>query len=321
MRKRGFTLVELLVVIAIIGILVALLLPAVQTAREAARRIQCVSNMKNIGLALHNHHSAKNVFPMGFVAQPKREEAWGWSTFILPYLEEATIYEQLGVDEQRLADYFIANRRTDVSTSQTPLPIFRCATDTTPDLLPGSGDGDRHFRGNNTPRGYEPPTSNYIGVKGIYDNRCKDEDLESCKNTGVFFGNSKISIRKITDGTSHTMMVGERDFRCKAGTWLGVRNPRGAGMFGSHMMIARVSIRFNFPLTGAHNTCTEGFSSSHTGGGNFTFADGSVRFVSNDIDFNNGRYTPDPRRYPNLDYGLYQRLGCRDDGLTIEGSP
>src|SRR5690348_15993690 len=95
MWSRGFTLVELLVVIAIIGILVALLLPAIQAAREAARRAQCQSNMKNISLAVLNYESSKKKFPPGFVSTPPATETWGWAAFILPYLEEQGVYDQL----------------------------------------------------------------------------------------------------------------------------------------------------------------------------------------------------------------------------------
>ena len=98
----AFTLVELLVVIAIIGILVALLLPAIQAAREAARRAQCQSNLKNIALALQNYHTAKKRFPIGFVPQPDAVEAWAWSTFTLPYLEEQTIYDRMRPSETYL---------------------------------------------------------------------------------------------------------------------------------------------------------------------------------------------------------------------------
>ncbi len=316
--RGGFTLVELLVVIAIIAMLVTLLLPAVNAAREAARRTQCTNNVRNIALGLHNYHSAHGVFPPGFISQANRTEAWGWPTFTLPFLEEVALYDALGVSEQRLADLFIANRGLEspgVRLTQTTLSLFRCASDSTPPLLPGSGPGDRHFRGLNTPAEYEPPTSNYMGLKGFHDNRCPEGDKQSCSNTGIFFGDSEVSIPKIVDGTSKTFMIGERDFRCKSGTWLGSRNPPGAGMFGSYMLIARTSIRFNFPLSGAHNTCTEGFSSAHQGGGFFAFCDGSVHFISSDIDFNNGR-----GGYPNQEMGVYQRLGSRNDELVIDTS-
>ena len=313
-RRSGFTLVELLVVIAIIAMLVTLLLPAVQAAREAARRTQCVNNIRNLALGLHNYHSAQSVFPPGFDSQTNRTEAWGWSTYTLPFLEEGALHDTLGVGEQRLADFFRDNKpgSPKFSAAVTPLALFRCTSDITPELLPGTGQGARHFRGNNTPGGYEPPTSNYMGSKGYFDNRCPPGDPISCKNTGIFYGDSKITVAKITDGTSKTFMLGERDFRCKAGTWIGARNPPGAGMYGTYMLIARSNLRFNFPLTGAHNTCTEGFSSAHEGGGNFAYADGSVHFLSNDIDFNNGR-----GGYPNNLMGVYQRLGSRNDGLPV----
>ena len=118
---RGFTLVELLVVIAIIGVLVALLLPAVQAAREAARRAQCQSAMKNIALAILNYESANNELPVGAVGQPKDTEGWSWSTLTLPYMEQQATYNQLRPSstflnppdgarsgKRNLADLFIA---------------------------------------------------------------------------------------------------------------------------------------------------------------------------------------------------------------------
>lgn len=316
-RRNGFTLVELLVVIAIIGILVALLLPAVQKAREAAQRMQCANNMRNVALGLHNYHSARGVFPPGFNIQETKEESWGWTTYTLPYLEESALYEQLGVNEQTLSEFFMKNKGTaNMQAAQTPLSIFRCATDTTPDLLPGKinepGNRDRHFRGNQTPQGYEPPTSNYVGLKGLGDKGCPPKNPKICENNGIFYGGSKVRIGKISDGTSKTFLIGERDNRCKAGTYIGSRNPPGSGMWGSYMLIARTSMRFNYPITGDHNTCAEAFSSAHTAGGNFAYADGSVHFVSEDIDFDNGKGLQ-----PNAFMGVYQRLGCRNDGLPV----
>ena len=342
--SHGFTLVELLVVIAIIGVLAALLLPAIQAARGAARRIHCQSNMKNIALALVNYHDTHGLFPPGFIGQARRTEAWGWPVFVLPQLEEQGLYDALGVKDRRLADLFRAagNRSNapEIKLVQTSLPIFRCPSDTTPKLLPNEGqaqnDRDRHFRGRNTPPGFKPPTSNYMGLKGFWDNRCEWTGTRShqdrCDSNGILFGNSRVRQRHITDGTTKTFLIGERDLRCKAGTWIGSRNPPGAGMFGSYMLIARSSLKINHPSTGHHNTCTEGFSSSHSGGAYFAMCDGSVHFIVDYIDFDNGpnelrpsgsyrqletEWT-DPDTGATRDLGLFQRLGIRNDGLAIE---
>jgi prepilin-type N-terminal cleavage/methylation domain-containing protein len=321
-HRAGFTLVELLVVIAIIGILIALLLPAVQAAREAARGANCRSNMKNIALGLHNYHGTHNTFPPGFMRQDKREESWSWPSFTLPFLEQQSLYNALGVDNRRLADLFIAAggdlKSPEIALVQTSLPIFRCPSDSTPPLLPNKQNGDRHFEGNNTPNGFEPAASSYMGLRGFRDARCEPTGpIEQCATRGIFHGNSDVGFRRITDGTSNTFLVGERDFRCKSGSWIGSRNPEGPDMYSCYYVVARVSIKFNHPTTGAHNTCTEGFSSAHPGGGFFALCDGSVRFISENIDFNNGA-NPRDQLITMAELGLYQRLGIRDDGLSVE---
>ena len=114
--RIGFTLVELLIVIAIIGILIALLLPAVQAAREAARRAQCAGNFKQVGVALHNYHSAHETFPAGYIQlDPRRDPAcgpvarsfyngWGWGTFLLPFLEQQQVYDMIDFSYPRFFD-------------------------------------------------------------------------------------------------------------------------------------------------------------------------------------------------------------------------
>ncbi len=365
---RGFTLVELLVVIAIIGILVALLLPAIQAAREAARRAKCQSNLKNISLALLNYHTARKHFPPGFVSTGSGAiEAWAWSTFTLPYLEEQAVYDRLRpsdtflepVDGARkgkrnLADVFAA-ANSDVSELvplQTPLPIFRCPSDTTPDLIPvpnppdplktrfvDTGSWERHFNGLYAPTGFQPSTSNYVGSKGMINSGCTGSvvsgrwvpDQHRCNNNGVFYGNSSVAIKQITDGTSKTFIVGERDKFCLAATWIGVRNPAGPDSWSSNWDMAHVFFKLNYPSTGNHNTCTETFSSAHPGGGYFGFCDGSVRFISDDINSDvignsAGCYdTPPSSSLPciaqsgTLSIGIYQRLAWRNDGLVISG--
>jgi prepilin-type N-terminal cleavage/methylation domain-containing protein len=346
-RKRSaFTLVELLVVIAIIGVLVALLLPAIQAAREAARRANCQSNLKNIALALLNYHTAQKRFPLGFVSQPDRTEAWGWTTYTLPNLEEQALYDALDPSQRRLADLFIAGRTdpSQISLVQTPLAIFRCPTDDTPALWPidgssraprttDTGQWERHFNGDNTPTNFQPPASNYIANRGFIDIGCPRDlaapaavwkpDPERCNNNGIFFGNSRIAIKRIPDGTSHTFLLGERDRYCLGATWIGARNPPGADMFGSAMLLGRVSLKLNHPVTGDHQTCTEGFSSAHPGGAFFAFCDGSVHFISDDIEYddagNQRNILPKnfkPQQF-GLTIGIYQRLGVRNDDLPV----
>jgi prepilin-type N-terminal cleavage/methylation domain-containing protein len=365
-RGYGFTLVELLVVIAIIGILVALLLPAIQAAREAARRAKCQSNMKNLALALQNYHSAKQRFPIGFVPQPDSVEAWAWSTFTLPYLEEQSIYDRMRPSEtyltpvdgtrtgkRNLADMFVAaaSNPKELEPLQAPLSIFRCPSDSTPDLIPKytgalapakspcakgrpfpSEDWERSFIGANTGGDFQPSTSNYMGSKGIINSNCPVGNQARCNNNGIFFGNSQVSMKQITDGTSKTFIVGERDRFCLAGTWIGVRNPLGPDSWSSNWAMAHVGYPLNYSCTGAHDTCTEGFSSAHKGGGFFGFCDGSVRFISDDINSdmigNNLAcfYTPPPSTQACFSadisgkpIGVYQRLAWRNDGLVIEG--
>ena len=147
MSKPGFTLVELLVVIAIIGILIALLLPAVQAARESARRSQCTNNLKQLALAAHNYISDYGHFPCGIRDDGNTsDEGWGWGVYLLPYTEFKDFYKELGVDKYMLKQAFGSVAGIQVSL-QTPLKLFRCPSDTTPDpmpwdLRPFSGNGN-----------------------------------------------------------------------------------------------------------------------------------------------------------------------------------
>jgi prepilin-type N-terminal cleavage/methylation domain-containing protein len=386
-RGYGFTLVELLVVIAIIGILVALLLPAIQAAREAARRAQCQNHLHNICLAVLNYESAHKTYPVGFVSQPSEDESWGWAVFILPYLEEQAIYDRLRPSptflqpiaagkkgSRNLADVFEdgATNANEIVPLQTPLPVFRCASDSTPALVPcdqpGGGcsgswnpappdplydtsDHDlwvRSFIGKHSgkisPR-FLPSASNYVGNRGIIDDGCPgsgsgsatdpwvaDNAAGRCMTNGVFFANSQVSGRQITDGTSKTFMAGERSRFCMAATWIGARNTvAGSETHSSMWTLAHAYDPLNSPHTLYYNTCTETFSSSHTGGGYFGFCDGSVHFISDDISFErvgNGRtcYVKHPitplancqTRSGSLVIGVYQRLAWRDDGVPVD---
>ena len=244
----------------------------------------------------------------------------------MPYLEEQTIFDQLRpadewivpVDANRtgkrnLADVLAAGKAgktAELVPLQTPIPVFRCPSDSTPPLIPvrstpprPGGDPLLPIRKHGSaismafmPRiGFQPSTSNYVASKGVIDAQCDGAlvggkwliNQPRCNNTGVFFGNSEISMKHITDGTSKTFAIGERDKYCLAATWIGVRNPFGAEMWSSNWGLAHSYFKLNDPTTGDHDTCVESFSSAHPGGGFFAFCDGSVRFISDEIDFNN----------------------------------
>jgi len=192
--RRGFTLVELLVVIAIIGILVALLLPAVQAAREAGRRTSCSNNLKQIGLALHNYHDTYKRFPFGW-----SDRGAGWTTMILPQVEQGNLYNTLGFAESQNWDI---NGSANETACGTYLDVFRCPSMAAPDHVNNQGIPERvpcSYRGvaSSTADSDDPGTS-------VVGRSMENLDLE-----GIFFCCSKVNMSWILDGTSNTFMVGE----------------------------------------------------------------------------------------------------------------
>ena len=311
--RAAFTLVELLVVIAIIGILIALLLPAVQAAREAARRMQCSSRMKQVTLGLHNYENALGVFPPGCIDDGVRQrQQWGWAVFLLEYLEKGSLYRELAPNGRRLVD--VLNDPVARTLIQQPMALFRCPSDRTPPLLERTEqirdlDGEAAVGAD-----FFGATSNFLGVSGFWD--IGDEPAN-----GIFSPNSAVSFVGIRDGTSNTFALGERDFYCAAGIWAGVRDPRGSGPRGADYVLGRVSIKMNDPRNIGNDRCCEGFSSAHPGGANFALCDGSVRFINENIRFNNAGVTnfnfPVSVGMFGATLGTYQKLGIRDDGEVI----
>jgi prepilin-type N-terminal cleavage/methylation domain-containing protein len=346
-HRRGFTLVELLVVIAIIGVLVALLLPAVQAAREAARRSSCQNNLKQLGIGLHNYHDVLLTFPSGWLDvpnSPASRESWGWSAHLLPYIEQGPLHEKLGVNRGTLEQRMTNDAVNVYPATRTVVKVFICPSDAGHNA--GLTHNNRSFNGGvgYTAAGYTTAAttiaglSNYLGVAGHRD------VVNAQPNTGFFFGNCRVGINpcpngqgsavrlaEVLDGTSNTLMVGERDtLRCRGGTWLGVRSDNGSGTRGVAVVIGHSRPRLNQPVPPPTSNiawnvaklgCGEGFSSLHPGGAQFVAADGSVKWLSNTINHNwvnpsgnnNANLTDhiDPRN------GIYQRLLSRDDEQVV----
>ena len=205
-NRRGFTLIELLVVIAIIAVLIALLLPAVQSAREAARRAQCVNNLKQLGLAMHNYHGAVNSLPWG--DGPWWIE-WSAHTLLLPYMEQGPIYNAINFGNGFFTDgsSFVINYPANTTAVYSVIAGFNCPSDsdrlTDPNghnnYMANSGSAPNcDYGGNaNTPAWSEPAAGPFI-----YS--------DSGSFTGLTFGGSSISIAAITDGTSNTAAFSER---------------------------------------------------------------------------------------------------------------
>ena len=295
--RSAFTLVELLVVIAIIGILVAQLLPAVQFAREAARRAQCQNNLRQIGLALHNHHDSLRVLPPGFVSQvtgtwpggsndPTPESGPGWSLFasILPYLEQANVHSQIKFN---LAITDPANAQA----RQTGIQVYVCPTDTAPRLIPITDSGNPPNDANTPVLITEAAVCSYAGALG-------DRAYEELPFTGVFHRNSAVLLAEITDGLSNTIGVGERTSRFSENSWAGVVPGQETVYSRSAKSYdpAKPSFRARPAITAAlvHVRITSGgpnnpnnspgsFYSSHTNGAHFLNMDGSCRFLASTV--------------------------------------
>ncbi len=285
-RRRGFTLIELLVVIAIIGVLIALLLPAVQAAREAARRAQCSNNLKQIGLAMHNYHDAVGVFPPGYLSLTEGNQingvelgpGWGWGTMILNQLEQGPLFNSVNFGLPMTQPAAITVRRSILSGYLCPSSV---------------GDGPvvvANASGSVLLSDLSP--GQYIASAGQFEL----EDSPA-NNNGIFFRNSRIGLRDIRDGSSQTLLVGERSRNLADSTWVGA--VATASVCTNPTWRLRLCDPSNAMVLGHTGPSPGGqqwvdvpnykgagpddFWSLHPGGCNFAFADGSVRFVKETI--------------------------------------
>jgi len=337
MRKRGFTLIELLVVIAIIAILIALLLPAVQQAREAARRTQCKNNLKQLGLALHNYHDVYNTLPIGAVGS----DQWGWGMSwymrILPYLEQAPVYNQLtfsgthygwtwnGTAEGGANGRVLA--QSSIPGVICPSSPLRAKRDSGDHVIPNA-----QYYGISGPangNGYTNPTNKQITCCGC----CGGQQA-----TGVFSSSGTFAIaetfgfKDMVDGTSNTMAVGEasnfvfdaapasggtrtRQVNGTHGIMMGSPHPVTIDAWGGGGSMDRpfnlTTVRFppnspvidndpNWPGVGDNFGSNNPLNSAHTGGVQVLLNDGSARFISD-----------------NIDMLTLKRLCARNDGQVI----
>ncbi|WP_165070392.1 DUF1559 domain-containing protein [Paludisphaera rhizosphaerae] len=273
--SRGFTLIELLVVISCIAVLIALLLPAVQAAREAARRVQCINNLKQLGLALHSYEGAHRVFPPGYISNFLADgtdtgPGWGWAAMLLPQMEQAPLFNTI--------NFLLAIETPSNQTCRLPLVgPYLCPSDT---VKPTWWAMVRDASGIPTQRICEIAPANYIGVYGTSD--------PGIDGDGMFFRNSRIGVSDVTDGTAQTLAVGERSHRLGEATWVGsvtnavlfptdddgVGYPRAEG--GPGMILGHAGGRLG---PGDPNGEVNQFHSLHPGGVNFVFADGHVGFL------------------------------------------
>ena len=305
--RSAFTLIELLVVIAIIGVLVGFLLPAVQQAREAARRMACTNNLKQLGFAMHGHHDANKKLPAGYVspgvaaADPSSSETskgYAWGLFILPYLEEVTVFAAI---DQSLEAAGTANETT---AAAARLNVFRCPTDAPPATFAVTNGNPVTL-----------PSSNYAAILGW-----NNVSTEAGQGNGVFYRNSEIRFKDITDGLSKTICVGERKhvhaffdqgpFDANT-TWYaavpGVERNAGMSMMpmategpGSLVLGHVGQSGMMAGKTPNHTNHIVHFSSSHPGGVVFLLCDGSTHFVADDIA-----------------YELFKALGTRHFGDLV----
>jgi prepilin-type N-terminal cleavage/methylation domain-containing protein/prepilin-type processing-associated H-X9-DG protein len=286
--RRGFTLVELLVVIAIIGVLVALLLPAVQAAREAARRSHCINNLKQFGLGFHNHHDTYGFLPGGGNGWPDpptyingvpavgTKQLAGWGFQVLPFIEQGNLWEGSG-------------QATDALKQQQAISAvvktFFCPSRRTPKALPATG--------------------NWYNPSGTFPHAPTDYAGANSTDRGMVIhvshnGGSPLTLANATDGTSNVIIVGEKRMDVRNLNNYQSDDNEGFTSGWDHDVVRLTNIPPRKDWNTGAGWGEQRFGASHPGGFNVTMADGSVRFIS---------YT--------IDAVTFDRMGIRDDGNPI----
>ncbi len=317
-NRQAFTLVELLVVIAIIGILVGLLLPAVQQAREAARRMQCSNNVKQTALACHNYESTFKTFPAGgivtytaaalnglnssnFCSRGSDRTQAPWSVLILPYLEESNLYNQFDFSRLFTGSSNVPGQAPNTTLFFVNMKKYQCPSD--PNSTSTTNNSNYlGVQGGGPPSGVgSAPCSSQLGQRVFFQNGC-------------IYLNSRTRFGDISDGTTNTFLIGESRY-------MPTPNMRTDGFHASWASGLKADSAFGVPLTftaavlqiNAQKECRPGvadcfnfvsrlFGSQHVGGCMFGMADGSVQFVNQ-----------------NIDITIYRQMAIRDDGFPVGG--
>jgi prepilin-type N-terminal cleavage/methylation domain-containing protein/prepilin-type processing-associated H-X9-DG protein len=296
-EEAGFTLIELLVVIALIGVLIALLLPAVQSAREAARRSQCTNNLKQLGIAMHNYESSFRCFPPAYltriggggvhgVPDPATRDAgpgWAYGTALLGFMEQVPLYQAMNVD---LPCWFPEN----TTGARTVVGTFLCPSVSEPGLMADIRDTDDRQLA-------VFARSHYALNAGNDEPWAYTVDHQGPLADGPFFRNSSTTIAHIKDGLSNTMFVGEHSAILSDKTWVGVV-PGAAVCPTPEFAYSTCDFAATMVLTHSGPAAAEGniihppnarschvcqMYAEHPGGANILLGDGSVRFIQETI--------------------------------------
>lgn len=306
-RRGGFTLIELLVVIAIIGLLIGLLLPAVQASRESSRRTQCTNNLKQIGIGLHNFESSKRAFPPGYISNPDDPTmgpvdpdfndagpGWGWLTLIMPYLEESSAYDALNL---KLKCWDPAN----AVAVTTTVPTYLCPSDTYGNNT-NPGPTVNITDTNNHPMGVIYGRANYVSSVGSSTLWCSWP--VTIFPNGAIYRDSTTRVTDVTDGLSKTVFAGERSSDLSDSVWPGIYPNSGHWAYPPFASVGTGGLNTNYDGPGAYvgahgGPCpyedpvvihppnsayghSDQMESMHPLGANILMGDGSVRFYLDD---------------------------------------
>jgi prepilin-type N-terminal cleavage/methylation domain-containing protein/prepilin-type processing-associated H-X9-DG protein len=283
----GFTLIEVLVVITVVSLLIALLLPAVQSAREASRRLQCANNLKQLGLALHGYHGSMDAFPPAYISAvqpgevnyPELGPGWGWGAMILPQLEQRPLFDSINFGRQ-ITD------ATSITARQGVIAAYLCPSSTPLGPVRVTGDESQKII-----LVADLAASQYIASAG----QGEVEEVPG-SNNGLLFRNSRVSFRDATDGLSQTLLAGERSRNLADATWVGAV-PSGHACTNPSwpvrdcatsnvMVMANTGPWPDEPWVNVPNhkgSKADDYWSLHPGGCNFLLGDGSVRFIKETV--------------------------------------